>query len=238
MVAAPCARWQFVRGPVRKCGRGRPFNGIVRQPVNRAFVLVVASLATVVARASGPDFEAFQAAARNLAGPNARDCGLVRLREPIGAAVSCIKHAWSKRQSFFVTFQRQGFDSTIFNSIVRNDGGEMWSIVWDNDVTGGSRSKSSLSQTRCTTIVETDPAPTCTQARLSFDEARSLALAELKRRKMPRDQLAMVPKLSLYRDGGGLWWAFHFSPGSTAPRLERYVLVNDETKAVRFSEGM
>ena len=29
-MAAPCARWQFVRGPVRKCARGRPFNGIVR----------------------------------------------------------------------------------------------------------------------------------------------------------------------------------------------------------------
>ena len=30
MVAAPCARLQLVRGPVRKCGRGRPFNTIVR----------------------------------------------------------------------------------------------------------------------------------------------------------------------------------------------------------------
>jgi hypothetical protein len=29
-VAAPCARWQFMRGPVRKMVCGRPFNGIVR----------------------------------------------------------------------------------------------------------------------------------------------------------------------------------------------------------------
>ena len=29
-MAAPCARLQLVRGPVRKCSRGRPFNGIVR----------------------------------------------------------------------------------------------------------------------------------------------------------------------------------------------------------------
>ena len=28
-VAAPCARLQLVRGPVRKCSCGRPFNGIV-----------------------------------------------------------------------------------------------------------------------------------------------------------------------------------------------------------------
>jgi len=33
-VAAPCARLQLVRGPVRNGGRGRPFNGIVRhQPM-------------------------------------------------------------------------------------------------------------------------------------------------------------------------------------------------------------
>ena len=30
-MAAPCARFQLVRGPVRKSGRGRPFNTIVRQ---------------------------------------------------------------------------------------------------------------------------------------------------------------------------------------------------------------
>ena len=30
-MAAPCARWQLVRGPVRKSGRGRPFNTIVRR---------------------------------------------------------------------------------------------------------------------------------------------------------------------------------------------------------------
>jgi hypothetical protein len=29
-VAAPCARLQLMRGPLRKCGRGRPFNTIVR----------------------------------------------------------------------------------------------------------------------------------------------------------------------------------------------------------------
>jgi hypothetical protein len=31
MVAAPCAPWHCLRGPVRNGGRGRPFNGIVRQ---------------------------------------------------------------------------------------------------------------------------------------------------------------------------------------------------------------
>ena len=30
MVAAPCARLQLVRGPVRSRSRGRPFNGIIR----------------------------------------------------------------------------------------------------------------------------------------------------------------------------------------------------------------
>ena len=30
-MAAPCARLQWLRGPVRKCSRGRPFNTIVRQ---------------------------------------------------------------------------------------------------------------------------------------------------------------------------------------------------------------
>ena len=34
MVAAPCARLQLVRGPVRKIGRGGPFNGIVRPKVD------------------------------------------------------------------------------------------------------------------------------------------------------------------------------------------------------------
>jgi hypothetical protein len=31
MVAAPCAPWHCLRGPVRDRVRGRPFNGIVRQ---------------------------------------------------------------------------------------------------------------------------------------------------------------------------------------------------------------
>ena len=34
MVAAPCARLRSVRGPVRRNGRGRPFNTIVRQHLN------------------------------------------------------------------------------------------------------------------------------------------------------------------------------------------------------------
>ena len=35
-MAAPCARLQLVRGPVRKSRCGRPFNGIVRQHVESA----------------------------------------------------------------------------------------------------------------------------------------------------------------------------------------------------------
>ena len=35
-MAAPCVRLQLVRGPVRKIGRGRPFNGIVRRHVNQS----------------------------------------------------------------------------------------------------------------------------------------------------------------------------------------------------------
>jgi hypothetical protein len=34
MVAAPCARWRLVRGPVRNGARGRPFSTIVRHLEN------------------------------------------------------------------------------------------------------------------------------------------------------------------------------------------------------------
>jgi hypothetical protein len=34
-VAAPCAPYHCVRGPVRKCGRGGPFNGIVSRHMER-----------------------------------------------------------------------------------------------------------------------------------------------------------------------------------------------------------
>ena len=35
-MAAPCAPWHCVRGPVRKCRVTRPFNGIVREHVSSA----------------------------------------------------------------------------------------------------------------------------------------------------------------------------------------------------------
>jgi len=48
-VAAPCAPWHCVRGPVRNGGSGRPFNGIVRGPevLNQALAQIHPVLMTL-----------------------------------------------------------------------------------------------------------------------------------------------------------------------------------------------
>ena len=46
-MAAPCARLQLVRGPVRKCGRGRPFNTIVRRHMNNVVLKCSFCTATI-----------------------------------------------------------------------------------------------------------------------------------------------------------------------------------------------
>ena len=62
MVAAPCARWQLVRGPERKSSRGRPFNGIVRRPfvsqrrtVMMSWVVLMFSGAGIAAEPAGDE---------------------------------------------------------------------------------------------------------------------------------------------------------------------------------------
>jgi hypothetical protein len=56
VLAAPCARLQLMRGPVRKCGRGRPFNGIVRQHVKLATRIANAVCQLLLGEPAPPQF--------------------------------------------------------------------------------------------------------------------------------------------------------------------------------------
>jgi hypothetical protein len=51
-VATPCAPWQSVRGPVRKCGCVRPFNRIVRRHVRTSQSLVAVLITTAACSSS------------------------------------------------------------------------------------------------------------------------------------------------------------------------------------------
>jgi hypothetical protein len=138
--------------------RGRPLNSVVRRRMSKYFPAVVtwaiaASLFAPSVRADYESFDQYVSVTKSLGGAAARDCGVVRLRASGAEAVSCVKAALSGAGPFVVIFQRQGFDSEIFLGVVRTGDGELWSVNWDSDVTGGSGKKSRITKRPCPRIV-------------------------------------------------------------------------------------
>jgi hypothetical protein len=88
---------------------------------------------------SGPSFDQYRKRLSERAGPDAVDCGLVRLGSDRSQAVKCAASGLENRQAVHVIFQVQGIDSSIFHGLaVTADGKGTW-LMWDDDTYGHGR---------------------------------------------------------------------------------------------------
>ena len=117
----------------------------VQSSIRRGIALTLAASAALVscepireALARGPSLQDYEETLRLAAGAGARDCGVVALPASRAAAVSCARTALQSGEPFFVAFQVQGVDSTIYRGVVRPLPGRAIVLTWDSDVTGGS----------------------------------------------------------------------------------------------------
>ena len=100
----------------------------------------------------GPTFDDFRRVVTGVAGPGARDCGMVPLNETNHRVLDCAKEAISRKEAFSIIVRRQGIDSEIFSGIAQSKDGEIWNVDWDSDVSGGSGSGSAMNRRRCVRI--------------------------------------------------------------------------------------
>lgn len=91
---------------------------------------------------------------KNLAGVNARECGLLALGDSSNSVVSCGAEELSKQTPFWLAIQFQGIDSAIWTGLAQDSTGGVFRIEFDSDVHGGSQSKSkpSTSVFRCSSL--------------------------------------------------------------------------------------
>ena len=92
--------------------------------------LVLASCATSAER--------FQSKLGEMAGRNARSCGLAALNQPPEESASCARSALSTHTPFMVGFQLQGIDSQIWEGLTMSKSGDARFVRFDSDPSGGA----------------------------------------------------------------------------------------------------
>jgi hypothetical protein len=76
---------------------------------------------------------------KNLAGPEAVDCGRVLIQGNPKIATECALKAQKAGKPFRVRFDLQGIDSFVAVGFVRTQDGTVESLMWDSDPSGGGR---------------------------------------------------------------------------------------------------
>ena len=102
-------------------------------------------------------FADFQARVKQLVGPDAVDCGQHRLLKPLTPApmseleksLACGLEAAGKKRGFWMSFQLQGIDSTIFYGVAGTADGTMFSVNYDSAPCGGPGCEPSFSAQAC-----------------------------------------------------------------------------------------
>lgn len=86
-----------------------------------------------------------------LVGPNAIDCGHVRVEGDRSRSAECLVNAFRAGRPFSVRYDRHGIDSHLETALVRSRDGRLLKLEYDSDVRGGSslRAKPSLSERPC-----------------------------------------------------------------------------------------
>lgn len=98
---------------------------------------LIALVAGAASCARGPSFDDYLAALADSAGPDAATCGVIRLPAARAEAARCAQSALAAGRPFWVTFQAQGIDSSVFEGLTATPNGEVWRLVWDSDAYGG-----------------------------------------------------------------------------------------------------
>ena len=106
--------------------------------VIRWVLILVIALSTIACSSTSPE-ERLSNAIRRLAGPEAEDCGRVRISETRTAVNACSVRAFRNQRPFFARYDARGMDSSIAHVLVRTPAGDMFDVAYDSDPSGGSR---------------------------------------------------------------------------------------------------
>ena len=97
---------------------------------------------------SGPDL--LEKRSKELAGPNAVDCGRVPIRGNPKTATDCALAAQQAGKPLRVRYDLQGFDSAVAVAIVRTHIGTVGALMYDSDpMGGGGRAREVVYPKRC-----------------------------------------------------------------------------------------
>ena len=122
------------------------------------WVLILVIALSTIACSTSPE-ERLSKAIRRLTGPEAEDCGRVRIGETRTAVNACTVRAFRNQRPFFARYDRRGVDSSLAQLLIRTPAGEMFDVAYDSDPSGGSRVSPLIEPRRlsdCAVVSETD----------------------------------------------------------------------------------
>jgi hypothetical protein len=88
-----------------------------------------------------------------VAGPDARNCGLVRRGAKTAPAVQCARQMLQQKRPFYVGVQLQGVDSILWSGIAADKSGTVSQLYFDSDVRGSICKYPKLTVTTCASVV-------------------------------------------------------------------------------------
>lgn len=106
-----------------------------RGVIRRVLVLMIAF--SIIACSKLPK-EQLSKRIHRLAGPEAKDCGTVRLRETPTAVNACAVSEFRNQRPFFARYDGRSIDSSVAHILIRTSAGEMFDVAYDSDPSGGS----------------------------------------------------------------------------------------------------
>ena len=111
----------------------------------------------VFRRGVADPFADFQNRVKQIVGPDAVDCGQHRLSESrtpaaladLHESLACGLEAVAQKKAFWMSFQVQGTDSTLFRGLAGTTTGTMYRLSYDSDPSGGGGSHPRFSTEVC-----------------------------------------------------------------------------------------
>jgi len=95
---------------------------------------------------------------RSVVGDNAEDCGFAERGEDASSVDECVISAFEGGRPFMARYFLQGIDSQLVAGLAGDDAGNVTSLLWDSDPSGGSNSGDKIYGNVCLSpSVDTDP---------------------------------------------------------------------------------
>ena len=97
--------------------------------------------------------EPMVSSAKELAGLDAIECGLVGLGDVADGAFECVEaHLSNDQRAFWMARQGESWDSEVWDAVVRDGRGEVFVIRYDSDPSGGAALDPRLEKAKCSGI--------------------------------------------------------------------------------------